>query len=162
MNGLANSDLVMEFVEMLHGLRHYKGWYRGHPLPVRKNAMVLLMFLHHHLPKDSPGLQPSELGELLKLTRPTVTTLVNSLEEHSLVERINDEEDRRVVFVRPTEQGLALVQQAKQEFARSIEEIMDHLGPEDGKELVRITRRVRTFLESRQNDRDGGGPTCGD
>ena len=158
---MAKSDLVIEFIETLHGLRRYKGWYRGHPLPVRKNAMVLLMFLHHHLPTDSPGIQPSELGEMLKLTRPTVTTLVNSLEEHNLVERMNDDEDRRVVFVRPTEQGLALVHQAKQEFAKSVEEIMDYLGPEDGQELVRITRRVRMFLESQQNGLDGGGSECG-
>jgi DNA-binding MarR family transcriptional regulator len=160
MNGvikLSESDLVIELVETLHGLRSFKGWYRGDPLPVRKNALVLLMFLHHHLSEESPGLQPSELGELLKLTRPTVTTLVNSLEEHGLVERTNDDEDRRVVFVRPTEQGLALVTQAKQAFARSIEEIMDHLGPEDAKELVRIARRVRRFLENRQGDVDGGG-----
>lgn len=146
---------------MLHGLRRYKGWYQGASLPVRKNAVVLLMFLQHHLPADSPGLQPSELGEMLKMTRPAVTTLVNSLEEHNFVERINDDEDRRVVFVRPTEQGLALVRQTKQEFAKSVEEIMDYLGPEDGKELVRITRRVRRFLQDRQNAIDGGEPECG-
>ncbi len=161
---LADTDLVMELVETLEGLRRYKGWYRGDALPVRKNAMVLLMFLHHHhhLATDSQGLQPSELGELLKLTRPTVTTLVNSLEEQHLVERINDDEDRRVVFVRPTEKGVSLVNQAKAGFSRSLGEIMDHLGPEDGRELIRITRRVRSFLEERRNDVDGGGSACGD
>ncbi len=158
---MTTSDLVIEFVETLHGLRRYKGWHHGHRLPVRKNAVVLLMFLQHHLPADSPGLQPSELGELLKLTRPTITTLVNSLEEHSLVERINDDEDRRVVFVRPTEEGQALVHQMKEEFAKSIEEVMDHLGPEDGKELIRITRKVRAFLEDRQKAQSGGGSQCG-
>ena len=157
---MADTDLVIEFVEMLHGLRRYNGWYQG-PLPVRKNAVVLLMFLHHHLPADGPGIQPSELGEMLRLTRPAVTTLVNSLEEHHLVERINDDEDRRVVFVRPTEQGLALVKQVKAGFAQHVAEIMDYLGPEDGQELVRITRRVRRFLEERQNLVDGGEPECG-
>ncbi|MDI9484607.1 MAG: MarR family transcriptional regulator [Bacillota bacterium] len=153
---MADADLVIEFVATLHELRRYKGWYRGCSLPVRKNAVTLLMYLHHHLPEDSPGMQPSELGERLKLTRPTVTTLVNSLEEHSLVERISDEEDRRVVYVRPTSQGVALVQQAKEAFAKSIEEIMDHLGPEDGRELVRITRKVREFLASRHREGKGG------
>lgn len=160
-NVLPESDLVMEFVETLHGLKRFKGWYHGHPLPVRKNAMVLLMFLHHHLTEEIQGIQPSELGELLQLTRPTVTTLVNSLEEHGLVERINDEDDRRVVFVRPTEQGVALVEQAKQGFAKRIGEIMDHLGPDDGKELIRLTRRVREYLESKHSDLDGGVDECG-
>lgn len=161
---MAETDLVMELVGALEGLRRYKGWYRGDALPVRKNAIVLLMFLHHHhhLAADSQGLQPSELGDLLKLTRPTVTTLVNSLEEHGLVERMNDDEDRRVVFVRPTERGVSLVKQIKEGFARSIGEIMDHLGPEDSRELIRISRRVRRFLEEQRNDLDGGRSTCGD
>lgn len=161
---MADTDLVMELVETLERLRRYKGWYRGDALPVRKNAMVLLMFLHHHhhLAAESQGLQPSELGELLKLTRPTVTTLVNSLEEHGFVERINNDEDRRVVFVRPTEKGVSLVKQVQEGFARSIKEIMDHLGLEDGRELIRITRKVRRFLESRSSDLDGGGSICGD
>ena len=30
-NVLPESDLVMEFVETLHGLRRFKGWYHGHP-----------------------------------------------------------------------------------------------------------------------------------
>jgi len=151
----------MELIETLEGLRRYKGWYHGHPLPVRKNAMILLLFLHHRRLPGDLGLQPSELGEMLKLTRPTVTTLVNSLEEQGFVERINDDEDRRVVFVRPTEQGTALVMRTRREFARSIGEIMDHLGEEDGKELIRITRKVRRFLESRQEQVDGGGSSCG-
>jgi DNA-binding MarR family transcriptional regulator len=159
---LTHSDLVIEFVEMLHELKRYEGWYRGEPLPVRRNAMMLLMFLHHHLPADGLGLQPSELGERLHMTRPLVTTLVNSLEESNLVERVNDENDRRVVFVRPTEQGVALVQQVKEEFAKNIEEVMDHLGPEDGNELVRITRRVRAFLANKKAEMDGGMARCGD
>jgi DNA-binding MarR family transcriptional regulator len=159
---LSEGDLVMELIETLEGLRRYKGWYRGHAWPVRKNAMVLLMFLHHHQCPKSLGLQPSELGDMLRLTRPTVTTLVNSLEEEGLVERINDDEDRRVVFVRPTNEGAALVQRMKEEFAARIREIMDYLGEKDGKELIRITRKVRAFLESQPDNTDGGGPSCGD
>ncbi len=159
---MSDSDLVMELIETLEGLKHYKNWYRGEPLPVRRRAMVLLMFLHYHLEEGSLGIQPSELGDILKLTRPTVTSLVNSLEEHGLVERIADDEDRRVVFVRPTQQGVALVKQTKGEFSKSIGEIMDHLGQEDGKELIRIIRRVRQFLENRQKNMDGGDPSCGD
>ena len=84
----------MELIETLEGLRRYKGWYRGTPV-VRKNAMVLDVLASPPMSK-SLGLQPSS-GRYAELTRPTVTTLVNSLEEEGLVERINDDEDRRVV-----------------------------------------------------------------
>lgn len=160
-NILFEPNLVMELIETLEGLRRYRGWFPGSSLPIRKNAMMLLMFLHHNLPKDGPGIQPSELGEMLRLTRPTITSLVNSLEEHHLVERIDDADDRRVVFVRPTEEGTALVKRAKHEFAQSIAEIMEHLGTNDGQELIRIMRRVRGFLDTKKENQDGSKEPCG-
>ncbi len=122
-------DLVMQFIETLEGLRRYRRWYRDHSIPIRKNEMMLLMFLVYHLPDDAlGGLQPSELGKMLRLTRPTITALVNSLEEQRYVVRINDEEDRRVVFVRPTEQGAQLVNRAQESFATNIAELVQFLG----------------------------------
>ena len=158
---MSESDAVMELIEMLEGLRRYRLWLYGRCLPVRHNAMMLLMFLNHHLAEDCPGIQPSELGEILRLTRPTITSLVNSLEEHGLVERINDDEDRRVVFVRPTEQGEALVSQAKQEFSNGIVDMMEHLGAEDSQELIRIMRRMRRFLDRQLENLDGSTGSCG-
>lgn len=149
---MPDTDLVMAFMEILEGLKRYRRWYQGVPLPIRNNAMMLLMFLHHNLPQGSAGLQPSELGEMLGLTRPTITSLVNTLEEQHFVERINDAEDRRVVFVRPTSEGIALVQQAKEAFTQSITEMLEYLGIDDGRELVRILGRVRVFLEERKLD----------
>lgn len=135
----------MEFVDALEGLKRYRHRFYKQCLPIRPNAMMLLMYLHHHLAEDLPGIQPSELGEKLRLTRPTVTSLVNCLEEDGLVKRIDDEEDRRVVFVRPTAKGDSLVKQVKDEFTSELKEMMDYLGT-DGPELVRILTRVRHFL----------------
>lgn len=159
---MPDSDLVMAFMETLEGLKRYRRWPRGgEDLPIRNNAMMLLMFLHHNLPHDAPGIQPSELGEILGLTRPTITSLVNTLEEHGFVERINDDEDRRVVFVKPTTQGEDLVHQSKAVFLQNISEILDYLGTEDGKEIVRIMGRIREFFEEKKNVQEGGKGTCG-
>ncbi len=157
-----NKDLVMEFIETLEGLRRYRRWYRDHSIPIRKNEMMLLMFLAYHLPDDSVGLQPSELGEILRLTRPTITSMVNSLEEQGYVVRINDEEDRRVVFVRPTARGVELVSRAQAGFATSIAELIAFLGEEDAQELLRIMEKVRQFMDHRKANQDRGTKECGD
>ncbi len=154
-------DLVMQFIETLEGLRRYRRWYRDHSIPIRKNEMMLLMFLVYHLPDDALGLQPSELGKMLRLTRPTITALVNSLEEQRYVVRINDEEDRRVVFVRPTEQGAQLVNRAQESFATNIAELVQFLGEKDAQELLRIMGKVRQFMDHRKANQDRGTKECG-
>lgn len=159
---MGKKDAVMEFIEILEGLRRYRRWYRDRSIPVRKNEMMLLMFLVHRLPPDSPGLQPSELGKMLRLTRPTITSMVNSLEEHGYVVRINDEEDRRAVFVRPTEQGVELVNRARESFATNIAELINFLGEEDAQELIRIMEKVRLFMDQRKTNQDRGTNQCGD
>lgn len=155
------TDLVMEFIEILEGLRRYRRWYRDRSIPIRKNEMMLLMFLVHHLPADSPGLQPSELGKILRLTRPTITAMVNSLEEHGYVVRINDEEDRRVVFVRPTPAGVGLVNRARESFAANIADLVEFLGEKDAKELIRIMGEVGHYMEQRKANQDRGAKQCG-
>ncbi|MDI9441274.1 MAG: MarR family transcriptional regulator [Firmicutes bacterium] len=155
-------DKVMEFIAMFEGLRRYRRWFRDHSIPVRKNEMMLLMYLVHNLPSDSVGMQPSELGERLRLTRPTITTMVNGLEGKGYVVRLNDEEDRRVVYVRPTESGMELVREAQANFATNIGDLIDYLGEGDSQELLRIMKRVRQFMDSRKTNEARGTDECGD
>lgn len=158
---MSKPDLVMEFLEALRGLRRYRRWYQGRSLPIKHNEMMLLMFLNHNLSEDCLGIQPSELGEILQLTRPAVTSLVNSLEEKGYVERINDAEDRRVVFVSPTSQGVELINYSKQQLAQNIGEILASLGEKDTQELIRITRKIRSILEDRETEQERSSELCG-
>lgn len=148
-------DLTMDLIKTLESLRRYRRWFRNQPVPMRHNEMMLLMFLNHHLQRGCKGIQPSELGNILRLTRPTITSLVNSLEEKGYVERIHDEEDRRVVFVYLTAKGKDLVEDNKQEFVKALSEMMDYLGKEDAQELIRLLGKVREFLETKKVNQDG-------
>jgi len=154
-NGVAQGDLVLEFMETLQSLKICGREFFRCSAPVGGSALRLLFLLHHRVGEDCPGLQPSELGDLLKLTRPTITSLVNTLEEQGLVERLSGDGDRRVVYVRPTQRGSALVRSAKEEASRCLGEFMDYLGEEDGRQLMRLLRRARTFFEERNQKRCG-------
>ncbi|NLM41531.1 MAG: MarR family transcriptional regulator [Firmicutes bacterium] len=158
---MTQGDLVLEFMETLDSLKTCRRAFFRCSAPVGGSAMRLLMLLHHRVGEGDLGLQPSELGELLQLTRPTITSLVNTLEEQGLVERLSGDEDRRVVFVRPTEQGAAVVQQAKAELTREVRELMDYLGEQDGYELLRILRRMRSYLQEREMRQEGKQESCG-
>ncbi|HPT83855.1 MAG TPA: MarR family transcriptional regulator [Limnochordia bacterium] len=158
---MPQGDLVLEFMETLESLKTCGRAFFRCSGPVRGSAMRLLLLLHHHVGPDDPGLQPSELGELLQLTRPTITTLVNTLEEQGLVERAGTDGDRRVVHVRPTARGAALVQEARAELTRRISGFMDYLGEGDSQELLRLLRRMRTFLQEQETRQEGKREPCG-
>lgn len=55
------------------------------------------------------GLLISELADRLLLRAHTMTELVDRLEKSSLVERVQDDSDRRKVRVRLTDRGLAIL-----------------------------------------------------
>jgi DNA-binding MarR family transcriptional regulator len=50
----------------------------------------------------------SRLAQLIGKTKPTVTVLVNKMERHGYVERIEDPSDSRVVLVRLNDKAVAL------------------------------------------------------
>ncbi|TIX87275.1 MarR family transcriptional regulator [Rhizobium sp. P44RR-XXIV] len=55
------------------------------------------------------GLTPTQLVKSLMVTSGAITKRINRLERRNLVERIPDALDRRIVQVRLTQQGLAMV-----------------------------------------------------
>jgi len=78
----------------------------------------------------SPGCLGSVVADILGITRPTVTRLIDSLSEKRLVERRQAEWDRREWCVYPTSAGKALdrpINDASAEIARALRA---EVGPE--------------------------------
>jgi DNA-binding MarR family transcriptional regulator len=57
---------------------------------------------------ENDGLSIKELAESIRRTQPTVTVLVNKLEQFGYVERAKQEEDARITSIMLTEKGRAL------------------------------------------------------
>lgn len=145
----SGSDLVMELIDALETLRK-SHWKPDVGLPVTPSEMSLLMALYRC--GGPTGLQPSELGEVLKIARPTVTALVNSLEAKGLVTRRQGEEDRRVVLVELTAAGLDHVKMGRRLFEEHMSQLVDFLGADDAQALIRLIHRVQQFNEMRKRE----------
>jgi DNA-binding MarR family transcriptional regulator len=91
----------------------------------------VLTLLHHH------GEQPiGHLADSLGASLSSVTGIIDRMEERGLVERVRVPDDRRIVVVRPTATGLALVDEA--ELVRS-EVMRAALGRLSVDQLARVT-----------------------
>lgn len=93
-----------------------------------------------------PGIKVSELSEHLKISPPSVSQMVNALEEKGLVERVMTKNDRRVVYIRLTEQGNLNLKEVTQKFMAFTDEIVNRLGKEDTDQLIHLMNRLYTVI----------------
>jgi len=67
-----------------------------------------------------PGISGHELGELMQISAPTASGLIDRLVEKGLVTRFDDPDDRRVRRLRPTSDGIEVIRQMDSMFGRAM------------------------------------------
>jgi DNA-binding MarR family transcriptional regulator len=100
----------------------------GHP-----GAAGVLRVLSAH-----EGITQRDLAEMLHLSRPTVTTMLQRLEQHGLLERWDDETDQRLTRIRLTEKGRAQATTFQESFSAYIDATTGAMSEADRRELARL------------------------
>lgn len=124
--------------------------YLEHVLPQR-DFMVLHIISQHKLkraddPSAPPGIKVSELSEILQITSPSVSQMVNTLEEKQYVKRISTKNDRRVVYIALTEQGQTVLEEANQAFIALTNEFIAELGIDETEQLIHLVNRLYDIM----------------
>jgi DNA-binding MarR family transcriptional regulator len=83
----------------------------------------------------------SEIGARLITRDPDVTRLLDRMEKRGLATRSRDAADRRVVTIRITPEGLALLDEL--DGIRRVDELLGHLGPARLEQLIELLAAVR-------------------
>jgi len=74
--------------------------------------------------------------------------LINPLEEAGYIERLQDPNDRRVVLIGLTTLGKELAKKLIAEAHESLIGLVNHLGEEDSKTMIRLMTSTIMFLEA--------------
>lgn len=124
--------------------------YLDDVLPQR-DYMVLHIISHHKQkssddPSAPPGIKVSELSEILRITSPSVSQMINALEEKQYVERITTKNDRRVVYIALTKQGQAVLEEANKAFVTLTNEIISELGVDQTEQLIRLIDQLQNAM----------------
>ncbi len=93
---------------------------------------------------------PSLFARQLGLTPARVSNILSALEREGLVERGPSAGDRRRVEVRLTEKGREVDAHMNEALARRTADLLNALGEEDSRELVRILGRIVAVLGDAQ------------
>lgn len=100
------------------------------------SLMIVLNAYKGKIKKES--LSICELGRRLNTTQPAVTQLVNRLEAKGLVVREADENDRRSVLVRATQQGFKAFKKEYELTLDAMDEIVARMGDERAEQLFEL------------------------
>jgi DNA-binding MarR family transcriptional regulator len=92
-------------------------------------------------------LAPSELAELERVKRPTITRVVARLEEAGLVERTGDPADGRAFLVSITREGSELLRRIRTRKNAYLARRLSKLGPDDLAALERAADVLEHILE---------------
>lgn len=88
---------------------------------------------------ETDGIKLGELAELEGVSAPTMTKIVASLERDGLVERIDDEIDRRCVRVRATIDGRAALRRARSRGTTALARLLGDLTSAEREVLRSVT-----------------------
>ena len=112
-------------------------------LEMRGEAQVLHVL--HHSPE---GATPTELARACQVSSARMAKLVAQLESHGFVTREPSPTDGRRVIVRATKAGEAEVERRGEEIVAYLAKVLQGLGENDARELVRIMGRLAQVVQA--------------
>lgn len=136
---------VQELIEVFHRL-HRKEYeekaYSDHKI---NEARTLLILKSAH----PEGMMVRDLSNVLRVSSPFVTQLLNSMEESRLIFRNKNDQDRRSVHITLTEQGMRDAENIDRHIYNFYVGLADRLGEEDSRQLAKLMNLAMDYFEEK-------------
>jgi DNA-binding MarR family transcriptional regulator len=98
--------------------------------------------------REHEGMTMKELAKHLKITSPSATSFVNRLVKLKWVERFTDPENRKLVRLKISTTGTAMLQQSMKERKEEMRKVLSLLSPDDQEELARILTHLSDAIHN--------------
>jgi len=108
--------------------------------------------LHHthfhilHLVADACSIRTTEIAKKMDIRKSNLTPIINKLVEKNLISRVRDSEDRRVIYIKMTENGDVFLKEKKEILEREVKERLAKLSVEDQKKLQEAVLNLDSVL----------------
>lgn len=105
-------------------------------------------FLLGHV-SSHESLSMTEIAEKMSHSTAAATGLVDRLENLGYVQRTHALNDRRKVLVKITKKGSALVEQIRQDIIGNLNQVMQHLTPDEQMNWLRIYEKIYAYCQTK-------------
>lgn len=100
----------------------------------------------------SPGITMTQLSEKLETTLPAGSRLLRNLEKKGMIDRLSDENDRRVSYVRLSEKGLAIFRAQIKARDEMTERIVQRMGEENMEILLKQLQNLYCVVKEEMEE----------
>lgn len=107
-----------------------------------KEGIILMNYI-----QNQKQVTMSDIKNFLDTNPSTATRRVESLAKDGLIQRINDDEDRRIVYIKLTKKGENIHQKFFANRIRMIEKFMRHISEEDAMTFLRVIEKFTSFAD---------------
>ncbi len=101
-----------------------------------------------HVVRERFEITIKDLAEVLQVSAPSASSMVDRLVNLGMLEREHSQKDRRVVLVRLSAEGDRNLYDQDDHMLRSIVVLLERLGPEHSQQWLEVCQRIREILEA--------------
>lgn len=109
---------------------------------------------------ENGSLRSSELADHAKVSRATITGLLDTMEKAGLISRAADPRDRRAFNVKITPKGEKLLATVQPQLMAWTQDILSALSPHERTQLVKLLRKTQQAFASSKSLERNGTPIC--
>jgi len=103
------------------------------------------------------ALRVSDISLMLRVSSPTVTQHLNSLEERGYVLKTQSREDKRSVRISLTDKGTEALRSHFVRLEADFTEFVDHIGPDSSEEMIGLLMRAHEYFNAKSALRESDG-----
>ncbi|WP_062321343.1 MarR family winged helix-turn-helix transcriptional regulator [Halolactibacillus sp. JCM 19043] len=112
-------------------------------LPLRSSEMGVLIYLS----KQTGDVTPLMVSEFLRVKKPSVTPLIQTLIKKEYVTKQRSQVDKRSYTLQVTERGSRLLEEVEADYLLSVSVLKEKLGNDQFNDWIRLTEQANTILE---------------
>ncbi|MGG0738379.1 MarR family winged helix-turn-helix transcriptional regulator [Niallia taxi] len=141
---------------LLHAIRQFQKLnHTGHTMHgLKRSEIMMLMAIKKGNQGKEKHITVTDLSTALKITSPSVTQVINVLENTGYVERVNDQQDRRIMRIVLTDKGNDITTQIFQKVEEKYSNLVDFLGEEKSNSLIELLDEVYSFFSEEANRKE--------
>ena len=143
---MENSELKLKLIQSLEKIYYMEAFSKL--ADFLQGELYLLKFLS--LDSDEEY-GPSELSQILHISRPRITATISALKKKKYVNTELDKIDRRRLKVSITDLGREFVEEKQVEVEGNFDGLIEGIGEDDTLELVRIVNLAADIMEHKYN-----------
>lgn len=111
---------------------------------IKSATMPLTQYHILDMLANNPNMRMGEISQLMAISRPNLTPLIDKLVGMRYVDRVADHHDRRVTYINITPEGKAALEVEREAIERNVEQLCSRLTKE---EYNNFSAAISTLVE---------------